>query len=521
MEADVAKDRRIQRRVLFGTVSNYLGQFVTLGTGFLLTPFVLRHLGATEYGLWLLVGSVVGYGALLDFGVLGAVIKYIPEYMARGEFEDARRLIATALRIYCVLGLFAVVASAVFAPFFPVVFQVPLAQQHTAVVLMLVMGVSLGVSLPATITIAVVRGLQRYHVANVVTIVGTLLSAGATVVVLRSGGGVVGMVALSIPVTIVMQIPVLWYIRRTAPGVRIGWSPASRSLVRRIVSYSSALFVIQIAGQVQTKTDEMVIGAFLPMSAVTPYGIARRLSEIPPLLTRQFLKVLFPLASELHAEDDHARLQALFIAGTRLTLTLFLPVACAMLVLARPFLTLWVGAEYAGYTHLVMILTAASLLYTFQWPAGAVLQGIARHRPMAAMAMGSAVVNLLLSVVLVRPFGSVGVAFGTLIPTAIECLCFSMPYAFRVLGLGLRTALVEMVVPAFTPVVPMVLTLYGLRVLFAPASLVALLAVGGAGALVYAIGYFMLGATETERRVCHAFAARLIQGVRQYVGFRS
>lgn len=73
----------IHSRVLRGIMSNYAGQAVTVVTWILLTPFILARLGPTNYGLWVLIGSVIGYGTLLDFGIGGAVIKYMAEYRAR------------------------------------------------------------------------------------------------------------------------------------------------------------------------------------------------------------------------------------------------------------------------------------------------------------------------------------------------------------------------------------------------------------------------------------------------------
>jgi O-antigen/teichoic acid export membrane protein len=70
-------------RALISAVSNYVGQGFELALGFLLTPVVLHFLGRTDYGLWSLVGPVVAYGTLLDFGISSTVTKHIAEYEAR------------------------------------------------------------------------------------------------------------------------------------------------------------------------------------------------------------------------------------------------------------------------------------------------------------------------------------------------------------------------------------------------------------------------------------------------------
>ncbi len=498
---DAAKDAFIRRRVIVNTASNYVAKIMTLGIWFFLTPFLLRQLGASDYGLWILIGSIAAYGSLLDFGIATAVTKYVAQFQAEGRIEQARSLVATTLWLYVGLGFVAVVLGAVLAPVVPSLLNLPLHQRSTASWLMVLSGLGLGVSLPSATSIAILRGLHRFDLANLVGIFGMTLFTVATVAVLLMGGGLLGMVAVSIPVTLVTQVPAIWLIRRTAPELRFGWRDTNRSLLKTVTSFSSALFAINVAGQLQTKTDEIVSGAFLPIANVTPYSIARRLSEMPQMLSEQFMKVIMPLASQLDAQNDRVRLRTLYLTSSRLTLAIFLPLAVGVMILAQPFLKAWVGAPYDQYAYLVVILTLASFMTTSQWPAGAILQGMGRHRLLALMTLGSALANLGLSLLLVRPLGLAGVALGTLIPTTIESVCFVLPYVMRVNGISIRTVLTEIYLPALLPVAPTVIVLYGLREIAQPVSLIAIAATGGLGLLVYLIGYVILGAGRVERQL--------------------
>ncbi len=309
---------------------------MALSTGLVLTPFVLHHLGATKYGLWVLVGSVTAYGSLLDFGIVNVLVKYVAEYRAKGHTEDARSLIATALRLYSGLGLIAILLSALLAPFFPDLFDVPAAERASAAWLVVVMGAGVGISIPCTTATAVLRGLQRFDIVNLIRISGTLLYAAGTVAVLLLGHGLLGMVGVGIAVSLLAQVVSIRAIHRVEPELRFGWRGARRRWVGTILSFSWLLFTGQVAGRLQTRTDEIVIAAVLPLGAVSAYALCRRLSELGQFLTGQFLKVLLPLASELHTENDGARLRALYLTSGRLTLALFTPVGGAVLLLARP-----------------------------------------------------------------------------------------------------------------------------------------------------------------------------------------
>jgi len=495
----------IQRHVVLSTLSNYGAKVLTLGVWFFLTPFLLRQLGPSAYGLWVLVGSVVGYGSLLDFGIAPAVTKYVAEYHARGQIEAARSLVATALCLYTGLGVLAVGLSLILALVFARLFMIPPEQQATAAWLVILSGLGLGVALPCATTSAVLSGLQRFDLNNLIGMAGMALFTAATVTVLLLGGGLVGMMAVNIPITLLMQIPAIWLIHRTAPELGFGWRGASRSLARTVISFSSALFVVNIAGQLQTKTDEIVIGASLPVASVTPYALARRLSEMPQLLTDQFLKVLMPLASQLHAVEENGRLRALYLTSTRLTLALDVPLVCGLIILSGPFLSVWVGPQYASAAYLVTILALASLADTSMWPASSILQGMARHRPLAVFAIISALANLALSIWLVHPLGVAGVALGTLIPTSIECIIVITPYAMRQNGVSARVFLSEVLWPSLAPAAPMVGVLLALRELLRPNSYWAIGAIGLAGVIVYAALYLLLSRGRPE----HALAQRL------------
>jgi O-antigen/teichoic acid export membrane protein len=498
-------------RVLGSTISNYVGKIVGLGTWFFLTPFILHRLGPVNYGMWALVGSIVAYGSLLDLGITGAVIKYVAEYRAKGQIARARNLVATALWLYSALGFVTILVSAAFAPAFPHIFNVPPDERLTASHLVLLLGVGIGLSIPCTAPISVLKGLQRFDLANAVSVTGVLLSATGIAAVLLLDGGVLGMATVGIIVTILMPLPSIWLIKRIAPELQFGWRGGSRQLVRPVLSFASSLFLMNIAGHLQTRTGGMVIGAFLPLSAVTPYAIAGRLSEVAQILTDQFMKVILPLASALNAADDRTRMRSLYITSTRLTLAVIMPVACILIVLARPILSVWVGPEYEGYAHLIVILTCASSIDASQWPAGALLQGMARHRPLAWMWFGAALANIALSIALVTHFGVTGVAFGTLLPTIVICLGLILPYTMRVIGVTTTQLVMEIVSPVLLPAIPMTAVLYVLRRAIEPSSMLSIMFLAAISFLIYLIAYLSWGGTEVERQTCRDFALGTIR----------
>jgi O-antigen/teichoic acid export membrane protein len=231
---------------------------------------------------------------------------------------------------------------------------------------------------------------------------------------------------------------------------------------------------------------------------VTPFALAQRLAESVFLLANQFLKVLLPVAAGFDPARDAARLRSLFLTGTRLGLVLALPVALIVGILAPALLTAWVGREYAEHAPLVAILAAAFVVDAVTWPAGSVLVGIGRQRPLAWMAAANGAGNVVLSIALVKPFGLTGVAIGTLVPNVCEGLLLAVPYAMRTIGVTARQLLRTSLLPHLVPSAVVAASLMLARVTVDPAAL-ALAGVALAAAAVYPLLYLALGGATTER----------------------
>jgi O-antigen/teichoic acid export membrane protein len=68
-------------------------------------PFTIRHLGQTEYGLWMLVASLTYYFQLLDLGYGSSVVKQITEADAQGDPVRVNRILSTFVIVYGVIGI--------------------------------------------------------------------------------------------------------------------------------------------------------------------------------------------------------------------------------------------------------------------------------------------------------------------------------------------------------------------------------------------------------------------------------
>jgi O-antigen/teichoic acid export membrane protein len=288
-----------------------------------------------------------------------------------------------------------------------------------------------------------------------------------------------------------------------------------------LLSFSGSVAVVQVAGRLQTRTDAIVIGVALPVRLLTPYNFAQRLAEGTHLTTEQFVKVLLPVATELGATRDRRALRGFFLTATRLTLAIALAVVLPLVLLGGSVLSVWVGSEFSKYGDVVAILAASAVFDLVGYPAAAVLQSIERHPPLAWMALGNGLVNVILSIVLVGPFGIVGVAVATLVASVGEAILFVLPYAARTLEVSLANLGREVAVRLIVPVAVFAAILVAISQSIELTSLPRLAAALSVALSGYAIAYAVMGAGESERSAYRVLANAAIRLMWPYAGRRS
>ena len=68
------------------TIFNMATFAVEAVVNFFLISFFLGQLGEERYGIWALIGSIFQYRRMLTLGLNSAVNRYIPVYLAKGDF---------------------------------------------------------------------------------------------------------------------------------------------------------------------------------------------------------------------------------------------------------------------------------------------------------------------------------------------------------------------------------------------------------------------------------------------------
>jgi O-antigen/teichoic acid export membrane protein len=186
-------------------------------------------------------------------------------------------------------------------------------------------------------------------------------------------------------------------------------------------------------------SDSIVIGIIMGPAHVTFFVIGATLTDYMRRVVNQMTQMFTPLTSELQARGEKEKISDVLMLGTKMSLIIALPISIVFLTMGKRFISLWMGKEYGPLSgDVLIVLTIAHLFSVAQYTTQDILQGLNKHQVCATTRCVEAVANLVLSVVLIRHWGILGVAVGTAIPHLVTAL-FAFPYFIsRVVNVDFR-----------------------------------------------------------------------------------
>ena len=460
--------RQIARNVLF----NWLGTFAIMAVGFFLAPFILHRLGNVVYGVWVLANAAIGYLRLLDLGMQSSVLRFVSKGHTQGDHQASSDAISAALWVRLQIGALVLLLSAILAFFFPILFKVPPELASDARKAIFLIGLNAAISMSVGVVGGVLSALNRYDLANYVIFTQTAVRVVGVVWLLRSGHGIVAIALCDLVSSTVGNAFMLYIARKIYPELRIQFKKPKKETLQQIWSYSWYAFLTSIAVQLVYQSDNLVVGAFVSVSAVTFYGIANTLCNYTTQIVGSMGNTFVPAASTYEAAGDSASLLGLYKNGTRATLMISLPILVTLIVRGPSFIGLWMGPQYAKSSGAVLIILASALFFSFaNRTASSIAFGIEKHKTMAIWSIGEGVANLALSITLAHWYGIYGVALGTLIPSLIVQVVLWPRHISKLVGLSGFEVVCRIWTPMFLSSIPFALVSYLVNVHFPPRNL--------------------------------------------------
>lgn len=407
------------RKLFNNAFSNYASMIISIVIAFVMAPVLVHKLGDTSYGIWVLIISITGYFSLLDLGMNRAIVRFVSMYEAKDEREELNYFFNTTLALYSLLGLITIFLTVTVA--FSLNYFIDLkGNGFLAKLVIIIVGIDFAFTFPFGVMYAVLIARQEHTIANRINIGNTILRNLVLYAALLYYPSLLCVTFVHVTFNMTKNFRIYWQVRKSCPHIVYNRRLFDRSRIPQILNYSIHSFVVSVSSRVINFTDEIVVAIFLKVSDVTYYSIATSLVTYFEKLIWSGAGVFVPFISQLDANGEQEKVKNSFFCGSKYTLLMSLYIFAGIYLIGGDFVSIWMGKKYGdAVTPILLVLAMAKVISLSQSMSVARFFGTSRHQLLSKLNMMEAVSNLMLSIFLVRSYGMIGVAYGTLIPSII------------------------------------------------------------------------------------------------------
>jgi O-antigen/teichoic acid export membrane protein len=448
----MSESTHFRARIVSSVLSNWAYLIVNAVVAFFLTPFVVRHLGDSNYGIWALVLQLTGYMGIVDVGLRSALVRFVSSAHAKKDLDGLNRLLSSTISLYAAMVPLLLLAGVLLSEFALPRMHLGPGILHTAQVTLLISALIVGCDFLFATFHASLAGLSRWNWINAVSISGILVRTVLIVVFIEAGYGLITLALIQLGVNLAAYLMEVWMIKSAVPSFRFVWKALDWERLRPVLQHSWYSLLLSFANRINYQVDTIVIAAFLPIEQVTLYVVGLRLIEYLRDLLNSTTMVASPVVSSLDAVGQSDRIGAILIRATKYSLTIGGLCAAAFLTLGTDFIRLWMGSRFAGPSGTVLtILTLGVCVSLTQYTSTHILYGLSQHKINLVWTLVESVLNLVLSIILIRRYGIFGVAAGTAIANLLVRGWLYPRAVLLKLGVRWSRYLREGILPAMPP----------------------------------------------------------------------
>lgn len=395
-----------------GAALNYVVILLNIAVGLLYTPYMLRMMGQSEYGLYSLVASVIAYLTVLDLGLGNAVVRYTAKYRAEGKTKEQYEMFGMFLILYSIISIVALAGGIglylnVDTMFGDTMTEIELSKAR---IMMLVLVFNLAFTFPMSIFGSIMSAYERFVFPKAINIIRVILNTAIMIALLEMGYKAIAMVILQTVFNLITLLINFIYCKYKLQ-IQIRFAKFQWGFLREVAIYSFWIFLNVVMDRVYWSTGQFILGIVAGTAAIAIFAVAIQLQSMYMQFSTAISSVFLPKVTGMVAlRNDNEEISNLFIRTGRIQNIIMAMILFGFITFGRSFIELWAGPEYEE-AYIITCLFFISLYIPLIQNLGiTILQARNQMKFRSLLYIVIAVVALVLQYYFARLWGGVGCA---------------------------------------------------------------------------------------------------------------
>lgn len=438
-----------------GSILSYIVIGLNILVGLMLTPYMIRMLGQSEFGLYSLVGSMVAYLTILDFGFGNAIVRYTAKFRAENKLEKQYEMFGMFISLYAIIGVVVFLLGLSLYDNINLIFGGAMTSNEIerAKIMILLMIFNIAISFPLSIFGSIISGYEDFVFQKVIQIIRIILNTILMIVILEYGYKAVGIVVLATILNITTLLMNCWYSIYIIK-IKIYFRKFHWGFLKEVSIYSFYIFLSIIMDRVYWSTGQFVLGSYVGTAAVAVFAVAIQLQSMYHSFSLSISSVFLPRLTSMtaHKESDQV-ISDLFIRIGRIQYIVLAFILTGFVIFGKEFIKLWAGSDYEDAYKITLLFFVPLTISLSQSLGISILQARNQIKFRSFVMVAIALISLVFQIPLAKKFGGVGVGIAIAGSLLIGQIIIMNIYYYKIQKIDIPKFWIEICKMTFVPFV--------------------------------------------------------------------
>jgi len=395
-----------------GAIISYVSIFLNILISLVYTPWMIRQVGISDYGLYSLVAAFLSY-FMLDFGLSGTITRFIAKYRAEGKEEKVSNMLGITAKVYLIFDTVIFIILFVLFFFLSNIFGgLTLEEVDRLKVLYCIAGTFSVLSFlfkPVSGAMMAYEFFVENKLLDLVVRVGTVLLIA---VALLMNGNVYHIVFITGAVG--FGTALLRYLVFTNKSkVIINWGFFEKTELMALFSFSLWILVVQLSQVLRLSLVPTILGIFSDTTEISVFSVGRNLEGMVYMISAALNGLFLPVVTKMVHSGDRKGIMELMIRVGRIQLYVIFLIFTGFCVFGERFIHLWVGETFHSSYYVFIFLVFVNIISLTLQVAMDVVFAENKIKHTATRVLISSLIGVVLSVIVAPKYGAIGCAAAT------------------------------------------------------------------------------------------------------------
>ncbi len=399
-----------------GAVLSYFNMLITISTGFILSPLMKNTWGADNMGCYILIGSMIGYISLLDFGLGDCIVRYVAKFRAQENKKARDNFINMCFTLYLVIAVVvAVVGVLLFFTYHNFLDEGKYTPEQFALMdkMFLIVLLNLVVSFVFQVFPGVLGAYEKFIFIRRVELIRNIVRPIIVLLLLHYNYDAVSVVIVDACSNIFYYACVIVYALKVL-NIRVCMKGIDYSIIRELFNYSFFVFLTYVVNQLNWKIDHLILGMNNGGEQITISSTGTQFANYFIQISTTLATLFLPRVTNLVVKNaGKGPLTDIMIRVGRIQFLILGLVFTGFTIIGKQFMVTWMGPGFIDSYYIGLMMMVALFVPEIQTVGLNILFAKSMHKFRACMLLGIAVLNVAVSIPLANNYGAIGAAIGT------------------------------------------------------------------------------------------------------------